>query len=81
MTRRRMYSRRATSSSVYRRCVPASCVPGPTPYRRSQVRSVDGAIPISRATAATVSPPETTASSSMTTRPLWDRPGRSARRV
>ena len=43
------------SPGEYRRWAPEVCTLGPSPYRRSQVRSVAGATPSRRATAATVS--------------------------
>ena len=51
---RRMSCRRCTSLGVYLRWEPAECPVGPRPYRRSQVRSVAGATPSRRASAATV---------------------------
>jgi hypothetical protein len=44
------------SLSVYRRCRPGLSYWAPMPYRRFQVRSVDGATPRRRATVPTLKP-------------------------
>ena len=51
-----MCSSRVMSSAVYRRCRPGPSSCAPMPYRRFQVRSVDGATPSRRATAPTLNP-------------------------